>query len=220
MPTEVVRAGIGGIDLAAAVGGLRQTGFKPSDVAGPSVFTGQGRRGSDGRHVAAPPLGQQRTAHLAPPQPSVEYVEEGQEEEVVVRAGTSEFLGARSGLNKTGLSDRLRETPQPPPPPPPQQQQQQQQQQAPMVAAAAAPSAPGVGQWQGLPQQGQQQQASGSQPASWQTRQGMLKSTGLMGSSGGGGAAQQASSGQGREESAAPSAPWQQGAAGLRRTGL
>ena len=172
----MVRAGIGGIDLAAAVGGLRQTGFKPSDVAaaGPSVFTGQGRRGSDGRHVAAPPLSEQRTAHLAPPQPSsVEYVEEGQEEEVVVRAGTSEFLGARSGLNKTGLSDRLRETSQPPPPPPPPQQQQQQ---APVTEAAAAPSALGVGQWQGLPQQGQQ--------------------------------------------SAAPSAPWQQGAAGLRRTGL
>ena len=212
MPTEVVRAGIGGIDLAAAVGGLRQTGFKPSDVAGAkSVFSGQGQRGSDGRHVGAP---QQRTEHVAPPQPTVEYVEEGQEqEEVVVRgASTREFLGARSGLNKTGLGSRLQETP------PQQQHQQHQQAPAAAVATAAAPSpgVTGVGQWQGLPQQpAGGGGASGAQGPSWQARQGGLRSTGLMGSGAGGGAD------QGQGQGGAPaSAPWQQGAAGLRRTGL
>ncbi|CAN0355111.1 unnamed protein product, partial [Pylaiella littoralis] len=227
VPTEVVRAGIGGIDLAAAVGGLRQTGFKPSDLGGNTVFSGQGQRGSDGRHVSASPLAQQRTEHLAPPQPSVEYVEEeGQDnqEDIVIRAaGTGEFLGARSGLKNTGLSSRLQETPQPVAPP-------RHLQAAPLAAGAAAASAPvssgvgvaGAGQWQGLPQQ-RQQAGGGGGGASWQTRQGGLKPTGLMGSGdggGGGGVVQQAAAGQAQGQGTVASAPWQQGAAGLRRTGL
>lgn len=228
MPTEVVRAGIGGVDLAAAVGGLRQTGFKPSDVGGgSSVFSGQGRRAIPGGETARPV---QRATHKPPPQQShqtVEYVEEGQE--MIVNADTREFQSALGGLRKTGLGSRLRETPQ----------AQQPAPQAPGIfqapppnAAAAAVSlrggpAPqagshtvtGAGQWQGLPR-GQQQQTGGpaqSQRASWQGAVGQLKSTGLMMGTGkdGSGVSAQGHGGEGQA-----GAPWQHGVAGLRRTGM
>ncbi|CAM9466513.1 unnamed protein product, partial [Laminaria digitata] len=255
VPTEVVRAGIAGRDLAAAVADLRQTGFKPSDVGGQSVFSGQGRRGSGAgpsavATMAAPGSAQRPAAHQKPPQ-NVEYVEEGQE--LKLRAGTSEFLGARSGLNRTGLSGRLQQQPQQQqqqPPPPPQQQQQQHHQPSPpppqhhqqQVSAAsplASPMAsPGVvagavGQWQGLPRAHQGSGGgrgggggggAGQQP-SWQTG---LRSTGLAESSGSGGAPNVTASaghaaGSAQQQGGAQggaAAPWQQGAAGLRRTGL
>lgn len=232
MPTEVVRVGIGGVDLAAAVGGLRQTGFKPSDVGG-GVFSGQGRRAVPGGSGGPPPP--PRVTHHPPPQQphqTVEYVQEGQE---IVNADTREFHSALGGLKKTGLGSRLRETPQP---------QQQVQQPAPPQQLTSAAAALGVrptphqtssshavaGQWQGLPRSQHQQTAeSAAAPAarsqqqrpSWQTAAGKLRSTGLMTAgnvSGGGAAGTVGGASQGQEGQGG--APWQQGVAGLRRTGM
>lgn len=216
-------------DLAAAVGGLRQTGFKPSDVGG-GVFSGQGRR-AVAPGMAAPA---QSATHLPPsrqPHLTVEYVEEGQ----IVNADRREFQSALGGLKKTGLGGHLRDAPQ-------QQEQQTSHSRvqevattAPAAAALHAGPAPqattqsvtGAGQWQGLPQQQTGGTTQNERP-SWQAAAGKLRSTGLMGGGNGSGSIAVAgrasqsygdgSLGQDRQGQSAP--PWQQGAAGLRRTGL
>ena len=228
VPTEVVRAGIAGQELVAAVGGLRQTGFKPSDLAGSSsVFTGQGvRRGGPSGRTAPNNLTPHLKVPTFPPHTTVKYVKEGQEP----RADTREFIGARANLNKIGLSVRLHAAPQQPLPQLPAANNH-------VVVSVPAPQ-PGIpssnsstsfsggGQWQGLPQGGQQRNVG--RPG-WQVPQGGLRSTGLMvgGSVRGGlggptGAPSIAAGGSSR---LGPSGgnqgySWQQGTSGLRPTGL
>lgn len=194
------------------MGGLRHTGFKPSEVAESStVFTGQGRRDVGSSRPASQHIPSHPMAPTLPAGTTVEYVEERQEN----RADTREFMGARANLNKTGLSGRLLETPQQSPPP--QMQQQQRQQGVPSVKSTTSVS--GGGQWQGLIPAGAQQHGRG--PPSWQGSQSRsLRSTGLMGGGGVvGGQGVGVSQGQGGSV-VQGGAPWQQGAGGLRSTGL